>query len=120
MPLAQNGGMDHVHANHSALEPPRTDEPPSHAPVGRESRGQPAGRKYREIPRTIETCNRYLDRLALVIERAGKNGAVFLPLVQRLERELAEALAEEEALARIRARLPRVKPPSKARDFPSL
>lgn len=119
MPLAQNGGMDHVHANHSASEPPKTGETPSHA-VGRERRGQPAARKYREIPRTVETCNRYLDRLALVIEHAGKNGAVFLPLVHRLERELAEALAEEEALARIRARLPRMTPPSKAQDFPSL
>ena len=48
------------------------------------------------IPRTVERCELYLDRLALVVQRAGKNGAAFLPLVRRLERELAEAKAEEE------------------------
>lgn len=67
--------------------------------------------KARSIPRTPETCNRYLDRLALVIERAGNNGAAFLPLVRRFERELAEALAEEEALNRMRQRVRRAATP---------
>lgn len=112
--------MDHAHTNHSALEPPRTGETPSRAPARREGRGPSEAKKYREIPRTVETCNRYLDRLALVIERAGRDGAVYLPLVQRLERELAEAHAEEDVLARMRGRLARVKSPLQARDVPSL
>jgi hypothetical protein len=57
------------------------------------------------IPRTVEVCERYLDRLALVVQRAGTNGATFVPLVRRLERELAEAKEEEEVLERLRHRL---------------
>jgi hypothetical protein len=109
--VVQNGGMDQPYANPSALEPPGTGDTTPHAPGGGGSSAQAGGRKYRAIPRTVETCNRYLDRLALVIERAGRKGAVFLPLVERIERELAEAQAEDEALARIRGRLARVKRP---------
>lgn len=61
----------------------------------------------RSIPRTVATCERYLDRLALVLERAGDNRAAFLPLVRRLERELAEAHAEEQMMEKMRARLAR-------------
>lgn len=53
------------------------------------------------IPRTVERCEAYLDRLALVVERAGNNAAAFLPIVRRLERELAEARSEQDVLHRL-------------------
>ncbi|RDE07806.1 hypothetical protein, partial [Pelagibacterium lacus] len=52
--------------------------------------------EFPELPRTVERCERYLDRMALVLERAGDNASAFLPIVRRLERELAEAKAEQE------------------------
>lgn len=57
------------------------------------------------IPRDAEHCEKYLDRLAIVIARAGPNAAAFLPIVRRLERELAEAAQDAGALERLRARL---------------
>jgi hypothetical protein len=62
------------------------------------SKGQP-------IPRTVERCEAYLDRLALVVERAGGNAHAFLPILRRLERELAEARQEEEMLGSLKRRL---------------
>ena len=62
-------------------------------------------KKTDPIPRTVELCELYLDRLALVVQRAGKDGAAYLPLVRRLERELAEAIEEEELLERLKRRL---------------
>lgn len=56
------------------------------------------------IPRTVERCEAYLDRLALIVERAGSNAAAFIPIIRRLERELAEARAEEDVLHRLRKR----------------
>ena len=67
----------------------------------RPPRGEP-------ILRTVERCEAYLDRLALVVERAGSNAAAFLPIIRRLERELAEARAEQDLLERLRQR--RLKP----------
>ncbi len=61
--------------------------------------------QHRAIPRTVATCERYLDRLALVLERAQSNHPAFLPLVRRLERELAEAQADERSLSDLRRRL---------------
>lgn len=60
--------------------------------------------KFPELPRTVTRCEQYLDRMALVLERAGDNAAAFLPIVRRLEKELAEAIAEEEILERMRLR----------------
>lgn len=57
------------------------------------------------IPRNVEHCEKYLDRLALVVERAGPNAAAFLPIVRRLEKELAEARKDEATLIRLKARL---------------
>jgi hypothetical protein len=59
------------------------------------------------IPRDVEHCERYLDRLALVVERAGKNAAAFLPILRRLEKELAGAKRDEEMLASLKGRLSR-------------
>lgn len=58
--------------------------------------------------RTVELCERYLDRLAQVIEQAGKEGHVYFPLVRRFERELAEARDEEALRIRLRARAAKV------------
>lgn len=63
--------------------------------------------KRTEILRTVERCERYLNRLALVVDRAGNNAAAFLPIVRRFERELAEAKQEEQTLINLRARLHR-------------
>ena len=57
------------------------------------------------IPRDVAQCEKYLDRLALVIERAGTNAAAFLPIVRRLEQELAEAKNDEATLDRLKTRL---------------
>lgn len=59
------------------------------------------------VPRDVEHCERYLDRLALVIARAGPNAPAFLPIARRLEKELAEAKKDEAALERLKARLER-------------
>lgn len=56
------------------------------------------------LPRTVDRCELYLDRLALVVERAGPNGSAFLPIARRLERELAEAKGEERLLQDLMAR----------------
>jgi hypothetical protein len=69
------------------------------------------GRPRVLIPRTTEACERYLDRMALVLERAGANRAAFLPINRRLERELAEARAEEEILNRMKDRFARLTGP---------
>lgn len=69
--------------------------------------GSRALSEHLPIPRTVAQCERYLDRLALVIERAGANGHALLPIVRRLQRELAEAETEEALLASLKARLNR-------------
>ena len=63
-----------------------------------------AGTAMEPLPRTVDRCERYLDRLALVVERAGPNASAFLPIVRRLERELAEAKNEEGLLQKLMAR----------------
>ena len=50
----------------------------------------------------LENC---LDRLALVIDRAGKRGAVYLPIYERIETELDALRAEEDRMMRARHRL---------------
>jgi hypothetical protein len=46
-----------------------------------------------------------LDRLALVMERAGKRGDVYLPIYERLEEELAVVQAKDARMQRARSRL---------------
>lgn len=65
---------------------------------------QPQKHQSKPIPRDVEHCERYLDRLALVVERAGRNGHAFLPIIRRLERELAEAREDEALMKRLLAR----------------
>lgn len=63
-----------------------------------------AGMARVPLPRTVDRCERYLDRLALVVERAGPDGSAFLPIARRLQRELAEAKGEERLLQDLMAR----------------
>jgi hypothetical protein len=46
-----------------------------------------------------------LDRLALVMERAGKRGDLYLPIYERLEEELAIVQVKEARILRARGRL---------------
>ena len=54
---------------------------------------------------SIEVLEKYLDRLALAIDRAGKRGAVYLPIYERIEAELDSLRAKEERMERARQRL---------------
>jgi len=55
-------------------------------------------------PALLERC---LDRVALAISRAGPNGTAYLPIFERLERELHTMRSQEELLARAKRRLKR-------------
>lgn len=44
-------------------------------------------------PRTLATCEAYLDRLAELVERAGAGWQVYQPLIERLEQEARLARA---------------------------
>lgn len=48
-----------------------------------------------------------LDRVALAMERAGKNGDVYLPIYERLESELVIEREKEDRLSRARSRVTR-------------
>lgn len=117
-----HGGGGDPYVNRAGQVPALTEEPHADLVQGTRSKmrghrdpGIPAPVPRRDIPRTVETCERYLDRLALVIQRAGPNGAVYLPLVRRLERELAEAREDEEILQRLQSRLNKIPPPAQRR-----
>jgi hypothetical protein len=56
-------------------------------------------------PVTIETMERYLDRLAGIIDKAGNRGAVYLPIYERLEIELEKLKAKDALMGCVRARL---------------
>lgn len=49
----------------------------------------------------LEKC---LDRVALAIDRAGSKGAVYLPIYERLESELAQLRTNDNTLDRARQR----------------
>ena len=54
---------------------------------------------------SIEAVEKHLDRLALAIDRAGKRGAVYLPIYERIEAKLEELRAKEARMERARQRL---------------
>ncbi len=54
---------------------------------------------------SIEILEKHLDRLALAIRRAGKRGAVYLPIYERIETELEALRAKEARMDRVRQRL---------------
>jgi len=54
---------------------------------------------------SVEVLEKHLDRLALAINRAGKRGAVYLPIYERIEAKLQELRAKEAQMERVRHRL---------------
>jgi hypothetical protein len=63
----------------------------------------PHGSKLR-IEVNVEVLEKHLDRLALAIDRAGKRGALYLPIYERIEAKLEELRAEEARMERVRQR----------------
>lgn len=61
--------------------------------------------KTPRIEVSVEALERCLDRVALAIDRAGKRGAVYLPIYERIEAELDALRAKEERMERARQRL---------------
>jgi hypothetical protein len=53
----------------------------------------------------VEVLEKHLDRLALAIDRAGKRGAMYLPIYERIEAKLEELRAKEARMERARQRL---------------
>jgi hypothetical protein len=51
---------------------------------------------------SVEVLEKCLDRVALAIDRAGKRGAVYLPIYERIEAELDTLRAKEERMERAR------------------
>jgi len=54
---------------------------------------------------SVEVLEKHLDRLALAIDRAGKRGAIYLPIYERIEAKLEELRAKEARMERARQRL---------------
>lgn len=54
---------------------------------------------------SVEVLEKHLDRLALAIDRAGKRGAMYLPIYERIEAELEELRVKEARMERARQRL---------------
>jgi hypothetical protein len=69
---------------------------------------------------SIEVLEKCLDRLALAIDRAGKRGAVYLPIYERVEAELDALRAKEERMKRARQRLKRLPGRKERRSSSSL
>lgn len=53
----------------------------------------------------MERIDRALDTLALAIHKAGNKGRVYLPIYERLEREMRNLIAETSAMLRVKERL---------------
>lgn len=62
----------------------------------------------RQAPITVERIERAMDEVALAISMAGDRGATYLPIYERLERELLEFRARQTTLSSVRARLERL------------
>ncbi|MGM4886441.1 hypothetical protein [Tardiphaga sp. 11_C7_N12_6] len=56
---------------------------------------------------TVEVLERCLDRLAIVMQRANQSGEVYLPIFERLEREIEAKKASESTMARAMRRFRR-------------
>ena len=62
----------------------------------------------RQAPVTIERIERAMDEVALAINMAGDRGAIYLPIYERLERELLACRARQTTLTSVKARLQRL------------
>lgn len=69
---------------------------------------------------SIEVLEKCLDRLAVAIDRAGKRGAVYLPIYERVEAELDALRAKEERMKRASQRLKRLPGRKERRSSSSL
>jgi hypothetical protein len=56
---------------------------------------------------TVELLERCLDRLAIAMQRAPQGGEFYLPLYERLEREIEAKKATESTMARAQRRVRR-------------
>lgn len=54
---------------------------------------------------TADTIEDALDRVALAMDKAGPQGAAYLPIYERLEAELVTVQANDNRLARARKRV---------------
>jgi hypothetical protein len=62
----------------------------------------------RLVPVTIERIERAMDEVALAIDMAGGRGVVYLPIYERLERELLDCRARQTTISSVKARLERI------------
>lgn len=69
---------------------------------------------------SVEVLENCLDRVALAIDRAGKRGAVYLPIYERIEAELDTLRANEERMERARQRLKQLRGRKEKRSSSSL
>ena len=69
---------------------------------------------------SVEVLENCLDRVALAIDRAGKRGAVYLPIYERIEAELYTLRAKEEQMERARQRLKQLRGRKEKRSSSSL
>ncbi|AHY56344.1 hypothetical protein ACVIW2_006371 [Bradyrhizobium huanghuaihaiense] len=58
-------------------------------------------------PITVDTLERCLDCLAILMDQSPQGGEVYLPIFERLESELATAKAKEDMMERARVRAAR-------------
>jgi hypothetical protein len=69
---------------------------------------------------SVEVLENSLDSVALAIDRAGKRGAVYLPIYERIEAELYTLRAKEEQMERARQRLKQLRGRKEKRSSSSL
>lgn len=62
----------------------------------------------RRAPVTIEDIEFAMDEVALAIDMAGAKGIVYLPIFERLERELQALRERQSTMSAVKARLERL------------
>ncbi|QMV00123.1 hypothetical protein GHV40_00855 [Devosia sp. D6-9] len=62
----------------------------------------------RRAPVTIEDIEFAMDEVALAIDMAGAKGVVYLPIFERLERELLALRERHSTMSAVKARLERL------------
>ena len=62
----------------------------------------------RRAPVTIEDIEFAMDEVALAIDMAGAKGVVYLPIYERLERELQALRERQSTMSAVKARLERL------------
>ena len=132
-PWRQRRSQESVFARHCDRLCDRSDRPLSYRCEGRvewaishpswshmRHRHRVPHSKKPRVEVSIEVLEKCLDRLALAIDRAGKRGAVYLPIYERIEAELDALRAKEERMTRARQRLKRLPGRKERRSSSSL